>query len=697
MYVAGAEPSALSAQQFAGIPVHPGEDASAKESDDWWRQFSNVLTSSDAAYFIASRTPPRLVSLDPIDLSGYTTITVPAVGTKLNDHLAAVEHNRKVAAATAENARRKAVLIDHKTRSATALAAALDAALRPKAASLLLRLQKAHRDVAASSSLGADVYDGHAFVKTMRNEKKGTSAPAMNRSYQWHEAQYRSMLLSKLPDGCSSQDYADKCNDLLTNHLPYFKTIRLEGEFLSETYLEFLPESLKGVAAGIEDDMREKDTFKDPDAVMARAKRNVGKLADASAEHARLACAVGGVAMRPKLPAVAPSHVAPSAAGGSAGESEALKRIEKALAAVMAKSGVANDASHRVKKNAERVQRNRLPDDKWCKSGTCQYNHDEKHPGKPCYSDPRVEVTISYEASQIKGYKGRLEERRSVQGKKLGVTPKPVKIAPKGAAAAPANPVVPAPAPAGSFDGLDDWGHGAMSIGDIASGAAPANPVLPDGTRVAEAPTVQGTPVFYSLDELRDALESDDDVDDDAEDDAYDGRDSHLESDDEDAGRVVSATWGPPASAADIETHSPVSKSWWLIEPPDKAYRAVREFGFEEWGVFDAAGYVLREFGPGASGEVNAHAALTAANAAAAEAELCASAAPLLSPGPASTDKSPGPPAAAAGLANAADYPSLSGESPPSGEWASLKVETSTSWWVVSGARGSDTDGVWST
>eukprot|EP00966_Prymnesium_polylepis_P171824 3973823-Prymnesium_polylepis.1 len=40
--------------------------------------------------------------------------------------------------------------------------------------------------------------------------------------------------------------------------------------------------------------MREKGTFSDADAVMARAKRNVGKMADASAEHARLACAVTG-------------------------------------------------------------------------------------------------------------------------------------------------------------------------------------------------------------------------------------------------------------------------------------------------------------------------------------------------------------------------------------------------------------------
>eukprot|EP00966_Prymnesium_polylepis_P063431 1471614-Prymnesium_polylepis.1 len=63
--------------------------------------------------------------------------------------------------------------------------------------------------------------------------------------------------------------------------------------------------------------------------------------------------------MRPKLPAAAPSAAGgadsqKSPAGGGAGESEALERIEKALAAVMAKSGAANDASNRVKKNAER-------------------------------------------------------------------------------------------------------------------------------------------------------------------------------------------------------------------------------------------------------------------------------------------------------------------------------------------------------
>eukprot|EP00966_Prymnesium_polylepis_P228509 5288619-Prymnesium_polylepis.1 len=149
--------------------------------------------------------------------------------------------------------------------------------------------------------------------------------------------------------------------------------------------------------------MREKGTFSDADAVMARAKWNVGKMADASAEHARLACAVTGAnvpgpgnagAARPVANATAPPKPAAKASeqSGGSGDSEALKRIEKAIAAVTAKGG--NDESNRAKKKADRFARGRLPDGKWCKSGTCQYNHDKKHPCTPCYSDPRVEVTI---------------------------------------------------------------------------------------------------------------------------------------------------------------------------------------------------------------------------------------------------------------------------------------------------------------
>ena len=72
------------------------------------------------------------------------------------------------------------------------------------------------------------------------------------------------------------------------------QTQGLDGEHLSEAYLEFLPECMKSVAAEIEDDMREKSrTFDKPDLVMERAKRHVARMADPSTEHARLACALG--------------------------------------------------------------------------------------------------------------------------------------------------------------------------------------------------------------------------------------------------------------------------------------------------------------------------------------------------------------------------------------------------------------------
>eukprot|EP00966_Prymnesium_polylepis_P124816 2886826-Prymnesium_polylepis.1 len=50
-------------------------------------------------------------------------------------------------------------------------------------------------------------------------ERTKRAAPAKDRSYEWHEEEYQAMKRTKLPDGCSSQDYADKCNKLLVDHL----------------------------------------------------------------------------------------------------------------------------------------------------------------------------------------------------------------------------------------------------------------------------------------------------------------------------------------------------------------------------------------------------------------------------------------------------------------------------------------------
>ena len=63
---------------YHGIPVHPGEDASAKEETDWWRIFNGVIASTDAVHYAAGEEPPRLAHLKPADLTDYAELTVPA-------------------------------------------------------------------------------------------------------------------------------------------------------------------------------------------------------------------------------------------------------------------------------------------------------------------------------------------------------------------------------------------------------------------------------------------------------------------------------------------------------------------------------------------------------------------------------------------------------------------------------------------
>ena len=118
MLYAAVEAAAPSAT-FTGIPVHPGLDASAKEEDDWWRAFDNVLKGTDAAHWVVSRDPPRLASLEPADLSGFTEVAVPASSDA--GYFPASQHNMKVRAAVQENERRRKVREDYRWQSASTL------------------------------------------------------------------------------------------------------------------------------------------------------------------------------------------------------------------------------------------------------------------------------------------------------------------------------------------------------------------------------------------------------------------------------------------------------------------------------------------------------------------------------------------------------------------------------------------------
>ena len=66
--------AAVSAATFNGIPVHPGEDASAKEEADWWRLFDGIVAVTDSAHYIAGSLPPRVAHLQDADLTDFVEL-----------------------------------------------------------------------------------------------------------------------------------------------------------------------------------------------------------------------------------------------------------------------------------------------------------------------------------------------------------------------------------------------------------------------------------------------------------------------------------------------------------------------------------------------------------------------------------------------------------------------------------------------
>ena len=149
-----------------------------------------------------------------------------------------------------------------------------------------------------------------------------------------------------------------------------------------------------------------------------------------------------------------------------------------------------------------------------------------------------------------------------------------------------------------------------MTIGDIAKGA---HPLLPDGSRVPDAPTVQGTPVFYSADELADALGCPDVDSGDEDASSHPSLRSPESSGDEDDGTAADVVgWVEPGDEGDVRRHSPDESQWWFIESPDALYRDVRRLSHSEWAELDDADYTLVGFGRTVASEVSARSHLAA-------------------------------------------------------------------------------------
>ena len=147
--------------------------------------------------------------------------------------------------------------------------------------------------------------------------------------------------------------------------------------------------------------------------------------------------------------------------------------VAHAVATVDKKAGKGQAGKERTGKAKERG--GRLPNDAWCKAGSCQYRHDEKFPNKPCYRNPDWDggaEGLNYDIVSNPTRIARLLEDREKAGVRLGKKVKKLKYA---TGPAPAAAAVTCP----GCDGLDDWagGHASVSLGSFSS--SPLAPCCP--------------------------------------------------------------------------------------------------------------------------------------------------------------------------------------------------------------------------
>jgi len=244
----------------------------------------------------------------------------------------------------------------------------------------------------------------------------------------------------------SPQGFSERIN-LFTVHVnPYLGETELKGKRLGEYILEQLPEELGSDVRTLRRDLIKADELTDPDAVTKAAlelieqthnpKQKVPADLGASLVCAALgydegkiketpAVGTGGTAVDALAVALAKvlnnnndklfnvaAAATPTAPGATPTSGRAKKRAAKRAAQALA-------AVEAAKKAASLKGGFRLPPGQRCSKGTCDFRHDEKYPGKPCYRDPRWRGPLPRETWENEGARNRIIADREVEAKRI--------------------------------------------------------------------------------------------------------------------------------------------------------------------------------------------------------------------------------------------------------------------------------------
>ena len=315
-----------------GLSDFPCEEPSEKELEDWLNENGPHVRLTHGA-ILRGETPPNLVNYDyQDDLTGFAEIAAPS-GEDAGAAAKRQAHNLKVRQMQQANATRKAALDAGLLEAKNVLAQALITALRPNAP---LRLEALLTKHAIPSH--AEAYDGPGMWKDLEALRGSTGLLDETRD---HDREVERMRDEYLPDGCAVQDYSDKVNRLIKDHVPHLER-PLAGPKLGGFIIRLMPKCNAAEGRALHRELEAAGTLGAVSTVVRRCVEIV-KSSQAPGAHAAAAAVRRGLGPRPcaaaAIPALTEAITCALAATGSGsggngpGAAERAKIVAAAAAA----------------------------------------------------------------------------------------------------------------------------------------------------------------------------------------------------------------------------------------------------------------------------------------------------------------------------------------------------------------------------
>ena len=219
----------LMAKATGDFPAFPGERPTMGQMKEWLESARDQL-SADQRALVDGYDPRGVAALEPDSVppalvaSDSTGVTAPMVATRDVVRMQLQDKNVKLAS------QKRTLLAELKNEFFQALCRAC----RPSAPLLVQRMERDHR-----LADFAKYHDGGLFwthLVTM-----GEVARMLPGEDETHDEELQKMVKSPLPDGASAQQYADRVNSALHDHIPYISRPFGSQAQLSEWIMNRVP------------------------------------------------------------------------------------------------------------------------------------------------------------------------------------------------------------------------------------------------------------------------------------------------------------------------------------------------------------------------------------------------------------------------------------------------------------------------